>query len=814
MKNLITLLLTGGLACLSLEAADQGSDTALSAAIHANDRAAVRKLLKTGSDLQARDAAGNTPLMAAARLADAGVLELLLKAGADVNANNPQGLSPLMLAATFPDKVPLLISHRADINARSATGNTALMLAARAAGSAGTIRRLLDQGAAVDPTNNFGATPLMAAAAAEDMESVRLLLDRGANVNAQPNMGGPGFIDGGGRTPLQWAAFRGHEALVRLLLARGADVKQVTLLGSALTQAAWSGHAEVARILIEAGAPVDPRDLVANFTPLHWAASSERSSPALVNLLLANGADVNAGGGQPVDGFLGVTQTPLMLARKRGETPIVEALLKAGATADPPLSGRPEPKPLRQAVDTADEASIIAALQLALPPLQRTADNSYAAFRRHASRQDCISCHQQTLPLAALERAQSRNLAVDRDAVQRQVKYLKREAGLFRHPDLEPTFHPEPAIGHGYVLFTMRLANLPASAETDFLTHYLTAIQAPDGRWCWNLPRPPMQSSDVTATALAVHGLRDFAPPGRKSEMNQRIARARAWLKRAEPELNEERAYQLLGLSWAGERRENLKRQAAELIRQQHSDGGWAQLPHLPTDAYATGLTLFALLETGAVPASHMAVQQGLRHLLQTQLEDGTWHVRRRAFPFQPPMDSGFPHGADGWISGTATSWAVLAMATALDPSQSPAAQPVSLAASRPRTIPSNAADTPAPAGNSAPVEFTRDIQPLLERSCVACHSGGRPKGGFLVDSRAALLKGGNRGEPVIVPGQPGASPLLQLLQDQVEDQEMPPLGKRARYPALTRDEIGKLSGWIAQGADWPTGATLHTPSQ
>jgi ankyrin repeat protein len=115
------------------------------------------------------------------------------------------------------------------------------------------------------------------------------------------------------------------------LLARGAKVNEFTVGGSALTQAAWGGHVEVARLLLEGGAQVDQRDLVANYTPLHWASSSERSSPALVEFLLARGADPNAEGGQPVDNFLGATETPLSLARKRGETPIVQALLKAGA---------------------------------------------------------------------------------------------------------------------------------------------------------------------------------------------------------------------------------------------------------------------------------------------------------------------------------------------------------------------------------------------------------------------------------------------------------------------------------------------------
>ena len=55
-------------------------------------------------------------------------------------------------------------------------------------------------------------------------------------------------------------------------------------------------------------------------------------------------------------------------------------------------------------------------------------------------------------------------------------------------------------------------------------------------------------------------------------------------------------------------------------------------------------------------------IERGARYLLSSQLEDGTWHVRRRAFPFQPTMHSGFPHGRDSWISATATSWAVMAL--------------------------------------------------------------------------------------------------------------------------------------------------------
>ncbi len=97
-------------------------------------------------------------------------------------------------------------------------------------------------------------------------------------------------------------------------------------------------------------------------------------------------------------------------------------------------------------------------------------------------------------------------------------------------------------------------------------------------------------------------------------------------------------------------------------MAQQRADGGWAQLPGTKSDAYATGQAVYALRIGAGMPNSHPAIERGRRFLLQTQLENGTWYVRRRAFPFQPTMDSGFPHGRDSWISAAATSWAVLAL--------------------------------------------------------------------------------------------------------------------------------------------------------
>jgi hypothetical protein len=228
--------------------------------------------------------------------------------------------------------------------------------------------------------------------------------------------------------------------------------------------------------------------------------------------------------------------------------------------------------------------------------------------------------------------------------------------------DWQPLFHPDAVYTKGYELFAFAAQDLPADETTDAWVHHLTTIQGEDGQWFNNLPRPPIQTGDIGATALAVHALQRYPLPGRRDEFARKVERARKWLWSARPQNSEARAYQLLGLAWAGEPARKLQPLASALLAEQRSDGGWSQLPGLKSDAYATGHAVYALRVGAGLKSSHSGVDRGLRFLLTTQLEDGTWHVRRRAFPFQPTMNSGFPHGRDSWISAAATSWAVMAL--------------------------------------------------------------------------------------------------------------------------------------------------------
>jgi N-acyl-D-amino-acid deacylase len=86
----------------------------------------------------------------------------------------------------------------------------------------------------------------------------------------------------------------------------------------------------------------------------------------------------------------------------------------------------------------------------------------------------------------------------------------------------------------------------------------------------------------------------------------------------------------------------------------------------MPSDAYATGQVLTALVESRAVSVKDRVFQRGVAFLLQTQLDDGSWYVHSRAQPIQPYFDSQFPHERDQFISAAATNWAAMALAHAV----------------------------------------------------------------------------------------------------------------------------------------------------
>jgi hypothetical protein len=127
------------------------------------------------------------------------------------------------------------------------------------------------------------------------------------------------------------------------------------------------------------------------------------------------------------------------------------------------------------------------------------------------------------------------------------------------------------------------------------------------------------------------------------------------------PDSTQNEVLKLLGLVWSSVPAPETAARAKHVAAMQREDGGWGQLPTMGSDAYATG-EVYSLRASG-MRSNDRVYQRGVAYLLRTQLQDGTWFVRSRAFGFQPYFETGFPHGLDQFISASATSWAVIALA-------------------------------------------------------------------------------------------------------------------------------------------------------
>ncbi|MDZ4288948.1 MAG: DUF1549 domain-containing protein, partial [Prosthecobacter sp.] len=94
---------------------------------------------------------------------------------------------------------------------------------------------------------------------------------------------------------------------------------------------------------------------------------------------------------------------------------------------------------------------------------------------------------------------------------------------------------------------------------------------------------------------------------------------------------------------------------------------------------------------------------------------------------------------------------------------------------------------------------FEKKVRPILIERCYECHSveKNKTKGGLTLDSRDAVLKGGDTG-PVLVAGQPDKSLLVEAIRYKNRDMQMPP--KRA----LPAEEIKILEEWVRMGAPDP----------
>jgi len=489
----------------------------------------------------------------------------------------------------------------------------------------------LARGADLRAEDRAGTSALALAVRSADVEVVRFLVERGLKLDT--------LNPGARRAGLA----RNYRPTIDYLISKGVG----PLPDELFTSATWQSPDLLARA-IDGGADINASNAAQyGRTALLTAAASEAAGPETLKLLLDRGANPNAATTE--------RETPLDWAIYKGDRAKIQLLEQRGA-----MRGT---GPRREAI-TPPQAGGIADPRVSL---RRSIARVLDVAPGFPERTSCISCHHNALPAIAGAAARRKGIEIDEAHARANLDHIIE----FFTASTPRMMLGDPAVGGealtaGYVQVALARNNHPLDTMSAAITHWLIARQMPDGTWLGNgLNRPPSEYSSISHTAMAAGGLRSYDIPGLKNPIEQSLRRAQQWLLAAEPKSAEERGMRLMGLVWTKAPRPRVEAAIRDVRAQQESGGGWSQFGRTGPDAYATGLSLFALCVAG-VPPTDDSYQRGVAFLLGTQYQDGAWLVKTHSFPVQRYFESGFPFGRHQWISTAGTSWASLAIAQTL----------------------------------------------------------------------------------------------------------------------------------------------------
>jgi hypothetical protein len=302
--------------------------------------------------------------------------------------------------------------------------------------------------------------------------------------------------------------------------------------------------------------------------------------------------------------------------------------------------------------------------------VRKAADRGLAFLEKDAAKwrkeRRCASCHHGTMTVWALAEARAQGYGVAAEAVAEVAKWTKE-----RLKDIDKPRDPRPGwkmVSTPALYLALMAQSVPgqqavSAAELEQIAGHLLRHQEADGSWAWssapaqNRP-PPVFESDEVATLLAYLALGPRVPAEaeEKSEARAPREKASAWLAKVKPsDTTQAAALRLLVKVRTGASAKALEPTIARFLRSQNKDGGWGQVPDLPSDAYATGQALYVLSLAG-VTSDRSEVSRGLAFLVARQKEDGSWPMTSRAHPGARPSTNPVP------ITYFGSAWATLAL--------------------------------------------------------------------------------------------------------------------------------------------------------
>jgi hypothetical protein len=278
----------------------------------------------------------------------------------------------------------------------------------------------------------------------------------------------------------------------------------------------------------------------------------------------------------------------------------------------------------------------------------------------------CATCHHGVMTVWAFAEAQIQGYKIAPELVADVTKWTKeRLTDIDKPRDTRPGWKMvnTPAMYLANMALAIPKQEALSADELKQIAGHLLRHQEGDGSWAWssapakNRP-PPHFESDEVATLLASMALGPHAASDLNRESPARDSRekASAWLAKNKPGDDTQAALlRLVRDARAGKPRKELDAAIDRLVARQNKDGGWGQLKDLPSDAYATGQTLYYLRLADA-KEDRPEIQKAVAYLTKTQSEDGSWPMKSRAHPGEKPFTNPVP------ITYFGSAWATMGL--------------------------------------------------------------------------------------------------------------------------------------------------------
>jgi hypothetical protein len=290
------------------------------------------------------------------------------------------------------------------------------------------------------------------------------------------------------------------------------------------------------------------------------------------------------------------------------------------------------------------------------------------------AKKKCASCHQGIITAWTLLEAKERGYPVKPESLAETFAWCRGNFAKIDQPrgaDLNSRMINTAALLFGLMALTNPEQTSLLSEEIARLGTHFVNTQEADGFWTWsgvpiaNRP-PPVSESDEVATLIAYLSLEGMLPADRQqaSPVSASREKAAAWLRSAPPgESTQSAALRLYRQVREGAPKEQREAAISTLLSRQNSDGGWSQMPNLPSDGFATGQVLYFLSLSG-LTAGQSEVKRGIAFLVASQQVDGSWKVTPRAQPGAKPFTHPEP------INSFGTAWATMALMRLVPPSK------------------------------------------------------------------------------------------------------------------------------------------------